>query len=55
MVPKEYMCQFPHYDGCSGNLGIVACVPVTIETAYTNSVALRLVGKKHFTEAFLEG
>lgn len=55
IVPKECMCRFPHYDGCSGNLGIVACVSVTIETAYTNSVALRLVGKTHFTEAFLEG
>lgn len=55
MVPKECMCRFPNSDGCSSNLGIVACVPVTIETAYTNCVALGLVGKTHFTEAFLEG
>lgn len=40
MVPEECMCRVPHYDGCSSNLGLVACLPVTIETAYANSVAL---------------
>lgn len=36
MVPEEYM-GFPHDGGCSRNLGIVAWVPVTIETAYSGS------------------
>ena len=40
MVPEECMCRFPHDGGCSRNLGIVAWVPVTIETAYTASAAL---------------
>ena len=40
MVPEEYMCRFPHDGGCSRNPGIVAWVPVTIETAYTDSAAL---------------
>ena len=40
MVPEEYMHRFPANDGCSRNLGVVACVPVTIETAYTKSVTL---------------
>lgn len=53
MVPEECIYRFPHYDGCSSGLGIAACVPVTIETAYTNTVALRLVGKTHFAEAVL--
>lgn len=52
MVPEEYMCRFPHDDGSSNNLGIVAYVPVTIETAYTNSAAFWLVGKKYLQKLF---
>lgn len=40
MEPEKGMCQFPHYDGGSSNPDTVACVPVTIETAHTTSVAL---------------
>lgn len=49
---EEYMCRFPHDGGCSRNLGIVAWVPVTIETAYSDSAALWLVRKAYFAEAF---
>lgn len=54
VVTEEGMCHFPLYDVGSSNIGVVACNPVAIETTYTNSVALWLVGKTLFAEAFFE-